>query len=282
MKELTSIMQENDKSYTFLLKHSFKSRIFIKRVEVSKKLLRNSLFSFAIFIGLFAVGAGVSGIVNNSGSIDKYFALTFGSEVEAQTKATLTAQNTLPGSINYSRPADSKNVAFNSGGPFSNETNSEDAEMDRQLAVIQSTADPSFIPSIWAHMGKINNEFGFRRNPFGGRTYEFHAGMDIDGERGDIVVAPANGTITEAGWKGGYGNMVEIDHGNGLKTRYGHLSKIGVEVGDQVTRGALIAFIGSTGRSTGPHLHYELRFNDKPINPRRFLPAEPTELTSLN
>jgi len=275
-------MQENDKSYTFLLKHSFKSRIFIKRVEVSKKLLRNSLFSFAIFIGLFAVGAGVSGIVNNSGSIDKYFALTFGSEVEAQTKATLTAQNTLPGSINYSRPADSKNVAFNSGGPFSNETNSEDAEMDRQLAVIQSTADPSFIPSIWAHMGKINNEFGFRRNPFGGRTYEFHAGMDIDGERGDIVVAPANGTITEAGWKGGYGNMVEIDHGNGLKTRYGHLSKIGVEVGDQVTRGALIAFIGSTGRSTGPHLHYELRFNDKPINPRRFLPAEPTELTSLN
>jgi len=275
-------MQENDKSYTFLLKHSFKSRIYIKRVEVSKKLLRNSLFSFALFIGLFAVGAGVSGVINNSNSIDNYFAGLFGTEVEAQTKTALISQNTLPGSINYSRPADSKNVAFNSGGPFSNETNSEDAEMDRQLAVIQSTADPAFIPSIWAHMGKINNEFGFRRNPFGGRTYEFHAGMDIDGERGDLVVAPANGTITEAGWKGGYGNMVEIDHGNGLKTRYGHLSKIGVEIGDQVTRGALIAFIGSTGRSTGPHLHYELRFNDKPINPRRFLPAEPTELTNLN
>jgi murein DD-endopeptidase MepM/ murein hydrolase activator NlpD len=275
-------MQENDKSYTFLLKHSFKSRIYIKRVEVSKKLLRNSLFSFALFIGLFAVGAGVSGVINNSDSIDSYFAGIFGTKVEAQTTAALTTQTTLPGSINYSRPADSKNVAFNSGGPFSNETNSEDAEMDRQLAVIQSTADPAFIPSIWAHMGKINNEFGFRRNPFGGRTYEFHAGMDIDGERGDLVVAPANGTITEAGWKGGYGNMVEIDHGNGLKTRYGHLSKIGVEIGDQVTRGALIAFIGSTGRSTGPHLHYELRFNDKPINPRRFLPAEPTELTGLN
>ena len=82
---------------------------------------------------------------------------------------------------------------------------------------------------MWAHLGKINNEFGFRRNPFGGRTYEFHPGMDIDGERGDIVTAPANGTVIKAGWTGSYGNMVEIDHGNGLTTRYGHLSKIEVE-----------------------------------------------------
>ncbi len=275
-------MQKNDKFYTFLLKHSFKSRIYIKRIEVSQKHVRNSLFSFALILGIFTLGAGVSGVVNNSDSIDQYFAGIFGIAVEAQAKTALTAKASLPGSIDYSRPEDSKNVAFNSGGPFSNETDSEDAEMDRQIAVIRSTADPAFIPSIWAHMGKINNEFGFRRNPFGGRTYEFHGGMDIDGDRGDLVVAPANGTVTKAGWQGGYGNMIEIDHGNGITTRYGHLSKIDVEIGDQVSRGALIAFIGSTGRSTGPHLHYELRFNDKPINPRRFLPAEPTELTKLN
>lgn len=102
--------------------------------------------------------------------------------------------------------------------------------------------------------------------------------MDIDGERGDVVVAPGNGTVIEAGWKGGYGNMIEIDHGNGLTTRYGHLSKVDVAVGDTVTRGQLVGYVGSTGRSTGPHLHYELRINDKPINPRRFLPPEPTEL----
>jgi murein DD-endopeptidase MepM/ murein hydrolase activator NlpD len=134
------------------------------------------------------------------------------------------------------------------------------------------------LPTVWAHLGKINNEFGFRRNPFGGRNYEFHAGMDIDGERGDSVMAPANGTIIKAGWQGGYGNMIEIDHGNGLTTRYGHLSKVEIQVGDTVQRGQLIGLVGSTGRSTGPHLHYELRLNDKSINPRLLLPPEPTEI----
>jgi len=157
----------------------------------------------------------------------------------------------------------------------------EDAEIEKQLRAIQATSNQVFIPSMWAHMGKINNEFGFRRSPFGGRTYEFHAGMDIDGERGDQVIAPANGVVTEAGWKGGYGNMIEVDHGNGLKTRYGHLSKIDVEIGDSITRGQVMAFVGSTGRSTGPHLHYELRLNDRPINPRRFLPPEATELKKV-
>jgi murein DD-endopeptidase MepM/ murein hydrolase activator NlpD len=135
---------------------------------------------------------------------------------------------------------------------------------------------------MWAHAGKINNEFGYRRNPFNGRGYEFHAGMDIDGNRGDLVASPANGTVTIAGWEGGYGNLIEIDHGNGIKTRYGHLSGIGVQVGDTVKRGQLIGLIGSTGRSTGPHLHYEVRLNDKPINPRRFLPPVPSEIKASN
>jgi murein DD-endopeptidase MepM/ murein hydrolase activator NlpD len=105
--------------------------------------------------------------------------------------------------------------------------------------------------------------------------------MDIDGERGDLVVAPANGTVIKAGYSGGYGNMVEIDHGNGLTSRYGHLSKVETEVGEKITRGQLLGQVGSTGRSTGPHLHYELRLNDKSINPRHFLPTEPTDLTKL-
>jgi murein DD-endopeptidase MepM/ murein hydrolase activator NlpD len=170
-------------------------------------------------------------------------------------------------------------LAVNSGGPIDIDENTVDEpNVEAALTQIQQTSDAEHIPSMWAHMGKINNEFGFRRNPFGGRTYEFHAGMDIDGERGDLVVAPAAGTVTKAGWQGGYGNMVEVDHGNGLITRYGHMSKLNVAVGDTITRGQLIGFVGSTGRSTGPHLHYELRLNEHPINPRRFLPPEPTDI----
>jgi murein DD-endopeptidase MepM/ murein hydrolase activator NlpD len=265
-------MQNSGKFYTFFLTRSNKTRIFIRRVEISKKLVKNSLLSaaFITVFSLFTVGA--AGVYN--------YALSNNSNLASVNPAlnTLSAQDTT---IDYSRPEDS-GYSFNSGGPENQEVDAEDVEIEKNLTAIQKSSDPAFIPSIWAHAGKINNEFGFRRSPFGGRTYEFHAGMDIDGERGDIVVAPANGTVTEAGWKGGYGQMIEIDHGNGLITRYGHLSKIEVQVGDQLSRGQEMGLVGSTGRSTGPHLHYELRVNNRPINPRRFLPPEPTELKKIN
>ncbi|MDQ3375181.1 MAG: M23 family metallopeptidase [Acidobacteriota bacterium] len=106
--------------------------------------------------------------------------------------------------------------------------------------------------------------------------------MDIGGDTGDLVAAPAAGVVVEASWQGGYGNMVEINHGNGLSTRYGHLSRIGVQAGDRVQRGQPLGLVGSTGRSTGPHLHYELRLNERPINPRRFLPPGPAEIRTLS
>ncbi len=272
-------MQSTDKSYTFLLSHSSKSRVYFHRVEVSKRLLTNSLLSFGIFFGLSIIGIGVFGVFNYTALASTVSSIKSADLVQNKLSATTPAQ---PNSFDYSRPTDSDNFSINSGGPSSpEESDAEDAQNEKQLQVIQTTSNPASIPLIWAHLGKINNEFGFRRNPFGGRTYEFHAGMDIDGERGDMVVAPANGVVTEAGWKGGYGQMIEVDHGNGLKTRYGHLSKIEVTVGETLSRGQMIAFVGSTGRSTGPHLHYELRLNDKPINPRRFLPPEPTELKKI-
>jgi murein DD-endopeptidase MepM/ murein hydrolase activator NlpD len=132
------------------------------------------------------------------------------------------------------------------------------------------------VPSIFPLIGKINNEFGWRRNPFGGGASEHHAGMDIDGNKGDPVIAPAEGVVIKAGWSGGYGNLIEISHGNDLTTRYGHLSQLEIEVGDTVTRGQQIGRVGSTGRSTGPHLHYEVRIGDAPVNPRDYLPSEPT------
>jgi len=271
-------MQKNDKSYTFLLSHSKKSSIYIKRVEVPKNIFRNGLFGLGIFSILSFVSLGVYAIANYSGFSQSQVASASANPLQNQVSAGPVQAD----KFDYSRPDDVDDFSINSGGPFDqNEGESDQTEMESQLKAIQTASNPANLPTVWAHLGKINNEFGFRRNPFGGRTYEFHAGMDIDGERGDAVVAPASGVVTEAGWKGGYGQMIEIDHGNGLKTRYGHLSRIGVAPGDTLTRGQVIAQVGSTGRSTGPHLHYELRLNDRPINPRRFLPAEPTQLKKI-
>lgn len=271
-------MQKNAKYFTFHLSHSKKSGIYIRRIQISKRIVQNGLLSIAIVLGLSTFGTGIYGIFSSS-------SFEFDTNHLAQAERIISVPQTSqalsakPPAYNYSRPRASSEMAQNSGGPMLSEISSEDSEIENQLRVIETTSDPAYIPNIWAHMGKINNEFGFRRNPFGGRTYEFHAGMDIDGERGDVIIAPANGKVIKAGWQGGYGNMIEIDHGNGLTTRYGHMSKVEAAVGDTITRGQLIGYVGSTGRSTGPHLHYELRLNDRPINPRRFLPPEAMDIS---
>jgi murein DD-endopeptidase MepM/ murein hydrolase activator NlpD len=258
-------MQQNDKSYTFLLSHKSKSRIYITRVDLPKTYLHLSTVGLLLFLGLTSVTIGLSGFVKN-----RAFAQTVFQPTPPVQMAEIPAQNVAP-----------DEQTANSGGPADNDAAGDASESDVEIAVIAAKTLPANLPTMWAHLGKINNEFGFRRNPFGGRAYEFHPGVDIDGERGDLIVAPAGGTVISAGYKGGYGNMVEIDHGSGLTTRYGHLSKIESAAGDTVTRGQLIGYIGSTGRSTGPHLHYELRIDDRPINPRAFLPPEPTDLTKI-
>lgn len=118
----------------------------------------------------------------------------------------------------------------------------------------------------------VNSPFGVRTDPFNGRP-AMHTGVDLRGEYGEPVYATAAGTVTKAGRDGGYGNLVEINHGNGLSTRYGHLSEIDVKVGQKVQVGQAIGKIGSTGRSTGPHLHYETRVDGEPVNPQKFLRA---------
>jgi murein DD-endopeptidase MepM/ murein hydrolase activator NlpD len=100
-----------------------------------------------------------------------------------------------------------------------------------------------------------------------------HTGLDFRGTTGDPIRATAAGTVTQAGWSGGYGKMVEVDHGNGLSTRYGHLSAIDVVVGQKVQIGQTVGRLGSTGRSTGPHLHYETRVDGDAVDPQKFLRA---------
>lgn len=116
----------------------------------------------------------------------------------------------------------------------------------------------------------ISSSFGNRRDPILGRP-AFHSGIDFRAISGTPVTATAPGVVTKAGWNGGYGRMVEIDHGNGFSTRYAHMSKIGVKVGQKVQRGSKVGRVGSSGRSTGPHLHYEVRRNGDAVNPLRFL-----------
>ncbi len=119
---------------------------------------------------------------------------------------------------------------------------------------------------------EFTSGFGVRTDPFLGRP-AMHTGLDFRASTGDPVRATAGGRVASAGWAGGYGRMVEIDHGNGLSTRYGHLSEIQVKVGDHVQAGQVLGAVGSTGRSTGPHLHYETRIDGEPVDPQRFLRA---------
>ncbi len=118
----------------------------------------------------------------------------------------------------------------------------------------------------------VSSPFGYRIDPFLGKPM-LHSGVDLVQDYGSEIHATAGGRVTHAGPMGGYGDMVEIDHGNGLVTRYGHLSEILVAEGQEVTAGALIGRLGSTGRSTGPHLHYEVRVDGEPVDPERFLAA---------
>lgn len=129
----------------------------------------------------------------------------------------------------------------------------------------------SYTPLGFPFPGSITSTFGHRENPFGGSNVETHKGLDIRGPMGGPVKAMAKGTVEFAGPKGGFGNCIILKHGNGFETLYGHLSKILVRKGQKIDIGQQIGKIGSTGRSTGPHLHYEVHRNGQRINPQSFL-----------
>lgn len=132
----------------------------------------------------------------------------------------------------------------------------------------------AFTPMGYPHFGIITSGYGHRENPFTGENVESHKGLDIRGRYGEIVKSTASGRVIFAGRRGGYGNCIVIDHGNGFETYYGHLSRILVKEDQKINAGDKIGKIGSTGRSTGPHLHYEIHKNGKIINPRSFLTLE--------
>lgn len=148
-------------------------------------------------------------------------------------------------------------------------------ELD-SVANEEKLARPTNVPSLWPVSGRLTSGFGGRRNPFRRRSSELHPGQDIAAPIGTQVRVTADGTVVFAGWKKGYGQVVIVDHGQNISTRYGHLSLIETNAGTAIKRGEEIGLVGSTGHSTGPHLHYEVRVDDVAINPMAFLPPART------
>lgn len=144
--------------------------------------------------------------------------------------------------------------------------------MNQAYGAVSSVVNPTAeTPNIWPVAGPISSYYGYRTSP-GGIGSTFHEGVDIAGDYGTPISATAAGTVTQAGWVGGYGYLVEVRHADGIVTRYGHNSAVLVYEGQHVDQGSMIALMGSTGNSTGPHCHYEVRINGEAVDPMYFLP----------
>ena len=155
---------------------------------------------------------------------------------------------------------------------------------------LESGLSPSFIgdwtaladaPSMWPLQGRVGSSFGEREDPINGEG-AFHSGLDIDAPYGTPVRAAGDGDVADAGMNAGYGREIVLTHGHNVSTVYGHLSAIAVSVGQHVTRGQIIGYVGQSGRATGPHLHYEVRVNKVPVNPHKYLRNTYTELANLD
>jgi murein DD-endopeptidase MepM/ murein hydrolase activator NlpD len=165
----------------------------------------------------------------------------------------------------------STNGVGGSGNAEGAKLSDKEAYMSYDEYLSRLVAAVGYTPMGYPRISSFTSFFGYRSDPFNPAKAEFHPGIDFRGQKGDEVKCTANGKVVFAGWYGGYGNCVRIAHGNDLETLYGHLSRIVVKVGQPVSVGEKVGEIGSTGHSTGAHLHYEVRKNGKPINPINFI-----------
>ncbi len=171
------------------------------------------------------------------------------------------------------REATAAGDSFTLAQQLKNQLDLQEKELDDLLARVNNdTKYFRALPNQWPCSGEISSPYGWRDSPFGGRTESFHDGIDIANDVGTKIVAAADGKVIFAGWQPVYGRTVMIDHGYGLVTKYSHNSALLVEEGDMVTKGQVIAHMGSTGRSTGPHLHFTIFKGDETIDPLIYLP----------
>jgi murein DD-endopeptidase MepM/ murein hydrolase activator NlpD len=281
-------MTRDDRLYAFIVAQTSRSRSRIRRISIHKRWLKLAAAASALVV--CAALYGLFGLYREA----TYLGVRQENErLRVETERQRQQLQQLKGRVEAVEDASRRlaemsgvagggaEAARGSGGPLVlmdeagvAAVEARAAQLETELRTYEAALrEKSHVPSIWPVEGEITDSFGGRRNPFGGGSYEFHSGQDINAERGAAVVSAAAGTVVFAGWHGGYGQLITIDHGGGLTTRYAHLLKMEVSVGQQVGRGQLIGQVGSTGRSTGPHLHYEVRLNDESVNPRTYMSA---------
>jgi murein DD-endopeptidase MepM/ murein hydrolase activator NlpD len=274
-----------DRFYAFIIAHTSKSRARVQRIRVEKR----SVTLFCIAIALFAIATvyGLYGLTRHAAHLrTEYENQRLRAENERQRQELEKLNNRVEKVEDTSRKLAEKSgvvetgtVSPGTGGPalpldemaletLAAKMNRLEEDMSAYEAILRQRG---YTPTLWPVEGTLEGGFGGRRNPFGGGGYEFHSGQDIEAPWGAPVVSGAAGRVSFVGWQNGYGQIVIVDHGGGLSTRYGHLSHIDVQLDQAVSRGELLGKIGSTGRSTGPHLHYEVRINDQAVNPLPYL-----------
>jgi len=278
-------MAREERFYAFIIAHTSRSRARVQRIRIEKR----SVSIFCILLLLLGVGLfyGLYGLTQHAAHIRTEFEnQRLRAENERQRQELEKLNNRVEKVEDTSRKLAEKSGVVDTsaglpgtGGPalpldemalatLTAKMGRLEEDMKAYEAILRQRG---YTPTVWPVDGKLEAGFGGRRNPFGGAGYEFHSGQDIEAPWGAPVVAGASGKVTFVGWQNGYGQLVVVDHGGGLTTRYGHLSQIDVELGQTVNRAQLLGKVGSTGRSTGPHLHYEVRINDQPVNPRQYL-----------
>lgn len=280
-------MVRDDRLYAFIIARTNRSRARIRRIRVHQRWLK-VLAGFGI-VAFCAALYGFYGLTqhllhlriereNQTLRAENEKQRQILDHLNQRVEAVEESTRRLAGTAGVERgPQPAALITHNAGGP---ELSLDEAlaleyktgQLEQELRSYEAAlSEHPLTPSLWPVAGTLESGYGGRRNPFGGSSVEFHTGQDIEVPMGTPISAAADGTVTYAGWMNGYGNLVIVDHGGGLSTRYGHMSHIEANVGEQVERGQLIGLVGSTGRSTGPHLHYEVRINDKPVDPLPYL-----------
>ncbi len=285
-------MTRDDRFYAFIVARTSRSKAHIKRICVHKRWLKTS--AAALFVLLCGLIYGFYGLTQQAEHLRiEHENQKLRAENDKQRQELQNLNNRVDAVEDKSRKlAEASGIEEQppaprgQGGPARPVDSAaalaaleaKTAKLERTLRMYEGflRKHGGAMPSIWPVYGKLESGVGGRRNPFGGRGYEYHEGQDIDAAYGTPVQVAASGKVVIAGWLRGYGKVVYVDHGNGLSTRYGHLSEIDVTVGQSVTQGERIGLVGSTGRSTGPHLHYEVRVNNQPVDPKPYLPGATT------
>jgi len=289
-------MNRDERFYAFIVSKTSRSRSYVRRFSVHKRWVKFSALAAAV---LFCAAAyGVYGLTQQAAHMRiEAENNRLREENERQRRQLQNLENRVDAIEDKSRKLSEMSGTQQDGqeqqqeeeGTSEHGAGGPGLELDADaVASIEARAarleehlrtyeaalkERARVPSIWPVEGESTDSFGVRGNPFSGGSSEFHPGQDIAAPRGTPVIAPADGVVIKADWQNGYGQTVVIDHGNGLTTRYGHLSKIEVSAGQEIRRGNELGLVGSTGRSTGPHLHYEVRIGEVAVSPLYYLPS---------